>query len=276
MTEQLGVTLFKIAFWIYLASTICYVAHFINKQKGIGKLGTSLLVAGLVAHTASIAIITIAIGRLPFLNLYEYLLSFTWGAMVVYLVLELILKNRALGGFAAPLITAFVFFNYRLPSNITDNVMPALRSGWRVPHIASAILAYAAFTLAFVLAILYLVRNSAEGAEKSFWTARLPVLKVLDQTIYRTIAFGFLMQTILVITGAIWAQFAWGRYWGWDPKETWAFITWLIYAAYLHTRLTLGWRGRKSAIVVIIGFVAVIFTMFGVTYFLTGLHSYGS
>jgi cytochrome c-type biogenesis protein CcsB len=102
----------------------------------------------------------------------------------------------------------------------------------------------------------------------------MPSLKSLDQLIYRTLAFGFMMQTALLITGAVWAQLAWGRYWGWDPKETWALITWLIYAAYLHMRVTMGWRGRKSAIVCIIGFVATMFTLFGVSLLLPGLHSY--
>lgn len=276
MTEHLGVTLFKVAFWIYLASTICYVAYLVNKRGGLGKLGMAFLLVGIAAHTASLFVITAAIGRLPFLNLWEYLLSFTWGAMVVYSVLELLSKSKAFGGFMVPLITAFAFLTYRLPSRISENVLPALRSGWKVPHITSAILAYSAFAMAFVLAIMYLVRQRAEGNNRSFWATRLPVPKVLDQNTYRTIAFGFFMQTILVISGAIWAQFAWGKYWSWDPKETWSFITWLIYAAYLHTRVTMGWRGRKSAIIAIAGFAAVIFTFFGVTYLLPGLHSYGT
>jgi cytochrome c-type biogenesis protein CcsB len=116
--------------------------------------------------------------------------------------------------------------------------MPALLSAWRVPHIFTAILAYASFGIAFTLAIMYLIREGIDTdsagkndkSDKSFWASRLPSAEVLDQTIYRTIAFGFLMQTLLVVVGAIWAQFAWGRYWGWDPKETWSLITWLIYA----------------------------------------------
>lgn len=136
-----------------------------------------------------------------------------------------------------------------------------------MPHVATAILAYSAFALAFGMAVMYLIQERIE-------TARIPALKTLDQVTYRTIAFGFLMQTALIITGAIWAQIAWGRYWGWDPKETWSLITWLIYAAYLHTRVTMGWRGHRSALVAAIGFIAVIFTFIGVSYLLPGLHSY--
>ncbi len=274
MTEQLGVTLFKIAFWIYVAATVCYLAMLMKRRKGVGKLGLGLLVIGLVVHTASLVVITVVTGRPPFLNLYEYMLSLTWAAVVVYIALELMTRNKAFGAFAVPLITAFTFLAYLLPSNIVGNVMPALKSVWRVPHIASAILAYAAFGLAFALAIMYLIRERTEGNEKSFWATRLPPLKTLDRTIYRIIAFGFLMQTVLVLVGAIWAQAAWGRYWGWDPKETWSLITWLIYAAYLHTRATMGWRGHKSVIIAAVGFVAAVFTLYGVSYLLPGLHRY--
>ena len=274
MTVELGVTLFKIAFWVYLAATVCYLAFLVNREKRVGKLGLGFVVIGLIIHTASLVVLTVVTGRPPFLNLYEYMLSFTWGAVAIYVTLELVTKNQAFGAFAVPLITAFTFLAYRLPSDIDENVLPALRSVWRVPHIASAILAYSAFALAFALAIMYLIREKAEGKKNSFWVTRLPALATLDQTTYRVIAFGFLMQTLLVVVGAIWAQFAWGRYWGWDPKETWSLITWLIYAAYLHTRVTMGWRGRKSAVLAAVGFVAAMFTLYGVSYLLSGLHSY--
>ena len=273
MTIQLGVTLFKIAFWLYLFATGFYVVYLFKKDTGIGKIGTLLLAVGFVFHTGSLAVRWSVSGHPPFLSFYEYMLSVTWGAALVYLVAELITKNRTYGSFFVPLIEFFTLLTYRLPSHM-ESVMPALRSGWRVPHVGTAILAYSAFALAFVVAIMYLLRERAGDSETSFWGSRLPALKVLDQTVYRTIAFGFMMQTALVITGAVWAQFAWGRYWGWDPKETWSLITWLIYAAYLHTRVTMGWRGRKSAVVVIVGFLAVIFTFWGCNTLLSGLHSY--
>jgi len=273
MTVQTGALLFGIAFWVYLSAAVSYVAFVFGRKKARGGVGRALLCVGLALHTASIVARTVATGHAPFLNLYEYLLSFTWGAMVVYLMLEIITRNRSYGGFVVPLITVFCFLTYRLPST-SGPVMPALRGPWLVPHIASAILAYASFTIAFALAVLYMLKERSKDDAGSFWNSRLPALDVLDQTIYRTIAFGFLMQTTLVIMGSIWAQFAWGRYWAWDPKETWSFITWLIYAAYLHTRVTMGWRGRRSAILAIAGFLAVLFTLFGVSLLLEGLHSY--
>jgi cytochrome c-type biogenesis protein CcsB len=276
MTEQLGITLFRMASWVYLIASVCYVAFLLNKQKGVAKLGFAFLCIAILIHTASLVIVTAAAGRPPFLNLPEYAFCFVWAVAVVYAVFEYRTKFQVLGALALPLMTIAAFYAYKhLHGEIQDVVMPALNSFWRVPHVGTAILAYASFTLAFVLGILYLLRQRSEGKKTSFWGSRLPSLEQLDQLTYRTVAFGFLMQTAMVLTGAVWAQFAWGRYWGWDPKETWSMITWLIYAAYLHTRTTKGWRGRKSAIVAIFGFLAVLFTFFGITYILSGLHSYG-
>ncbi len=274
MTEHAGMILFKTAFWLYVASAACYIVHVIRKRSFVGKTATTLLIVGIALHTASLVCITIAIGRLPYLNLNEYLLMFSWGAAVIYATTELMTRDRSFGMFAMPIVTLLALVAYREPEIIQRSVTPALQSYWRVPHIISAVLAYSSFTIAYVAAAMYLVREKAEVKSESFWAPRLPSLKVLDRVIYRAIAFGFLMQTTLLITGAIWAQHAWGRYWGWDPKETWALITWLIYAAYLHTRITMGWRGRRSAILATIGFVVVMFTFFGVSKLLSGLHSY--
>lgn len=262
MTVELGSTLFQIAFWIYLVATAAYVINLFSKDESAGRAGTWLLVVGLAFHTASLVVRTVAAERPPFLNLYEYMLSFAWGGIVVYLGLEYLTRTRAYGSFAVPLVTGISFLAVRLPIGVNPP-MPALESPWRVPHIATAILAYASFAVAVGLSLMYLLREKS-GGKDSFWTRRMPSAKTLDQTIYRLISFGFLMQTLLLITGAVWAQKAWGTYWSWDPKETWALITWLIYAAYLHMRTTRGWTGRTSAVVVIFGFVAVIFTLFGV------------
>jgi cytochrome c-type biogenesis protein CcsB len=273
MTIALGSVLFKIAFWIYLASAGLYVSHLFNKRREIGTAGMVLLLIGLAFHTGALVVRTVAAGRPPFLNLYEYMLSFTWGGIIVYLGLEWLTKTRVFGSFAVPLVAMIAFLTIRLPV-LVNPTMPALKSAWRVPHIFTAVLAYSAFAVAVGLALMYLMREKNQGQD-SFWAKRLPSVESLDQTTYRLITFGFLMQTLLLITGAIWAQKAWGKYWSWDPKETWALITWLVYAAYLHMRTTKGWRGRKSALMTIIGFAAVIFTLFGVNWLGRGLHSYG-
>ncbi len=285
MNQQLGLNLFHTAFWIYVVSDVCYVFGFLKNKPEPARLGRLLMLTAAAIHTASFVTLWIALGRPPFLNLYEYMLSFTWAAALVYVVTETLTRKTSIGAFFAPLIAGFVYLTQRLPNaRIDEAVMPALRSAWRVPHVASAILAYGAFLLAFIFAVLYLVKDGLDKSQtgkdartvESFWSRRLPDTDFLDRMIYRTIAFGFLMQTILVIVGAIWAQYAWGRFWGWDPKETWSFITWIIYATYLHTRTSMGWRGRKSAWVAIIGFGAVAFTLLGVSYLLKGLHSYAT
>ena len=272
MTVKLGVSLFEIAFWVYLAAAACYVGFLVRGRRVLGTAGIALLLGGLLAHTASMVVRTIATRQPPFLNLYEYMLSLTWSAVVVYLVLEWTTKTKVFGSFGVPLIALSAFITRSL-SAAPKPVPPALLSVWRVPHIGSATLAYAAFGIAFCLAIMYIIRARSEEDEQSFWAVRLPSPDVLDHTLYRTVAFGFLMETLLILTGALWAQKSWARYWGWDNKETWSLITWLVYAVYLHTR-AIGWKGRKSAVLAMIGFAVAMFTLFGVSYFLSGLHSY--
>ena len=155
-------------------------------------------------------------------------------------------------------------------------LVPALKSWWLVIHVSAAAISGGAFTLSAGLIGAYLVRQRAEdrGRADSGLASRLPSADRLDLLSYRTIAFVFPVWTFAVIAGAIWAENAWGRYWGWDPKETWAFITWVIYAGYLHARSTAGWKGRKAAIIGLVGFVSFLINYFGVNFFATGLHSY--
>jgi cytochrome c-type biogenesis protein CcsB len=164
------------------------------------------------------------------------------------------------------LALALTFAAARLSSDIRP-LMPALKSNWLVTHVLTCFVAYAAFAISFICSILQLVhqKRKKEGAATR-----------MDLATYRTVAFGFLFLAIGIITGAVWAEKAWGRYWGWDPKETWALITWLIYGFYLHMRVTRGWRGAAGSWVSIIGFGSVIFTYVGVTFLLSGLHSYAN
>ena len=273
MTVELGIVFFRIAAWVYVLSALCYITFLISKSAAIGKVGLATLIAGLGVHTASLVVRILATREPPFLNLYEYLLCMIWSGVVVYLVLETISKTKSFGAFGVTLIGAAAVVTVYLAPLEARPVPPALKSIWRTPHIASASLAYAAFAMAFCLAITYLIKSRSEGDPKSFWATRLPSASVLDRTIYRMIAFGFLMETFLILTGALWAQRSWARFWGWDNKETWSLITWLVYAAYLHTR-AIGWKGRRSAILAMIGFAVAMFTLFGVTYLLSGLHSY--
>jgi cytochrome c-type biogenesis protein CcsB len=162
--------------------------------------------------------------------------------------------------------------------NDSPQLVPALKSYWLVIHVAAAIISGGAFTVGAAATVLYLVADRAErvpGARVSAAiAARIPDSATLDTLAYRVNAFVFPLWTFAVIAGAIWAEDAWGRYWGWDPKETWAFITWLVYAAYLHARATAGWRGRRAAVVALVGFACFLINFFGVNLFASGLHSY--
>jgi len=157
--------------------------------------------------------------------------------------------------------------------------MPALKSNWLIAHVFTCFVGYAAFAISFGVSIMYLIKGdrgkAKAGGNDQGLLAKLPSVAVLEELIHQMVLFGFLFLTIGIITGSVWANSAWGRYWGWDPKETWSLITWFIYAALLHFRLMRGWRGKRIAILSVVGFLAVMFTYFGVN-LLPGLHSYGA
>jgi ABC-type transport system involved in cytochrome c biogenesis permease subunit len=161
------------------------------------------------------------------------------------------------------LLTLLLAMLGSLPSDLRP-LMPALQSRWLHAHVATAILAYSLFAVSFCLGLIYLFQPFLDEAD----------LKIIDRRMYQLVVWGFTLLTLVIITGAVWAEEVWGNWWSWDPKETWSLVTWVVYAAYLHSRRTIGWRGRKSAWLVVIGFLVVLFTLFGVSILLPGLHSY--
>ncbi|OPL11673.1 MAG: c-type cytochrome biogenesis protein CcsB [delta proteobacterium MLS_D] len=244
------------------------------KKESLEKGTLSLAVIGLAVHTVSIAwrwILSyrMGVGHAPLANFYESLVFFSWSIMFVYLIARRRYANVFIG--IISVFFAFIILAYASLSGGVDAaikpLIPALKSNWLISHVVSSFLAYACFTLAFGSSILYLVKIR-------FRPVILPDAAMLDDITYRMISVGFIMLTLGIITGAVWADTAWGRYWGWDPKETWSFITWLIYGAFLHVHLARGWRGTKLSLISIIGFTAVLFTYLGVNYLLAGLHSY--
>ncbi|MCU0283473.1 MAG: c-type cytochrome biogenesis protein CcsB [Candidatus Nanopelagicales bacterium] len=234
-------------------------------------LATGLLLAGLVARG-------LWSGRAPWGNMYEYSLASALAISGVFLAFSLRRDVRWLGLLvsAASLITLGIAV--LLLYNDSPQLVPALHSYWLIIHVSAAIISGGAFTVGAAATVLYLIADRAErvpGARISrSIAARIPDATTLDTLAYRTNAFVFPLWTFAVIAGAIWAEDAWGRYWGWDPKETWAFITWLVYAGYLHARATAGWRGRKAAVIGLIGFASFLINYFGVNLFAGGLHSY--
>ena len=267
--------------FVYGFAAFLYLVSWIFEKTEPGRLGTYMVYGGLAGNITGIALrwiesYKLGYGHAPLSNLYESLIFFSATLAVVYLLIEKKYHNRIIGAFATPF--PFLAMAYAsLSPNVSDRIqplLPALKSNWLIAHVVTCFIGYAAFAVAFGLSIMYLIKEK-DADRKSRLLDRFPGIGVLDELGHRMVLFGFLFLTVGIITGAVWANSAWGRYWGWDPKETWSLITWFIYATLLHARLTRGWHGRRIAFLSVAGFAAVLFTYFGVN-LLPGLHSYGA
>lgn len=258
----------NVTFAAYLVASLCYVAYLLSEKKNLGIASTSLMILGLVFQAAALIGRWRLVGHFPATSLYESSILFSWSMVVVYVVVEFRYKLRIVGPFVAVLALLSLGYASLLDSTI-EPLVPALQSNWLTIHVAVCFAGYAAFAVSFIASVVYLAAYGRSANNSQSLVSRLDVLA------YKTIAFGFPFLTLGILTGAVWANQAWGTYWGWDPKETWSLITWLIYAAYLHARITAGWRGRRAAWLSVVGFLAVIFTYLGVNFLLSGLHSYG-
>ncbi len=268
--------------FIYALAAVLYIASLIFKKEAPGKIAKWVTITGIAGNTAGIILrwsesYSLGFGHAPLSNLYESLVFFSLTIAVIYIVIEYRYKLPIIGAFAVPI--AFLSMAYAsLSPDVSSSIrplLPALKSNWLIAHVMACFLGYAAFAIAFGISLMYLLKQTDNNDGANRFVEHFPDLDVLDELNYQMIMFGFLFLSIGIITGAVWANSAWGRYWGWDPKETWSLITWFVYATLLHTRLVRGWRGNKIAILSIVGFIAVMFTYFGVNY-LPGLHSYGA
>lgn len=270
---------FTITYIAYMAAAIIYIIYLGYKNDKFAAIGTVATLFGFITNTVVLTTRWIQTGHPPFVNGFEYLVSFTWGIALVYLLAEWRYKMRIIGAFVMPvawLVLSYIVVIMPESQRHAENLMPALQSNWLHIHVATAIISYSAFAISFGTSIMYLIKNNMEkNNSKSNLNKRMPSLEILDDISYKFIAIGFPLLSVVIISGAIWAEYAWGRYWSWDPKETWSLITWLVYAAYLHARFTYGWKGIKAAWMSILGFAFVLFTFFGVNYVLSGIHSYG-
>jgi cytochrome c-type biogenesis protein CcsB len=273
-------TFFNVSMGIYLISSLGYLIFAASHTKILGALSTSLLTIGLSLHSVGLVFRWIethrtGYGYVPLSNMYESLIFFSWTIVLVYLILEFKYRQKIIGVFVTPFAFLAIALTSIIPgidAKITP-LVPALQSNWLAIHVITCFLGYASFAVSFGISILYLVQDK-KGTQMGGGSKWLPSTPILDEINYKSIVIGFPMLTLGIITGAAWANYAWGSYWGWDPKETWSLITWFIYAAFLHARFTRDWRGRKAAILSIVGFTAVLFTYFGVNYLISGLHSY--
>jgi cytochrome c-type biogenesis protein CcsB len=303
---------FNVALFAYVAGMIAYFAYLAFRSATVLGIARAVTIGGLAANVVAIASRGIAAERVPWGNMYEY--STLLAALVVaatLVVVEGMYRIRSLTGFAlmfSVFTMAIAATSFFVP---VGPLVPALDSYWIKIHVVGAISGSSLLALGGILTILYLLKDRAErrslailrhadpppimggaietdappglvpGADDPVGLATshrgvLPPALTLDRIAYRVIAFAFPIWTFAVIAGAIWAQDAWGRYWGWDPKETWSFITWVIFAGYLHARATTGWRGRRAAVIALVGFGSLMVTYYVVNLWIVGLHSYAT
>ncbi|MDF2890681.1 MAG: ccsA1 [Clostridia bacterium] len=268
LSEKQG---FLMALMLYSLAALTYIMFLVSKKLKLSTYGSWFVRAGLIFHTLALAMRTIETSYLPLTSQYEFATSFAWGISLFFVGFEWKYKIRSLGAFATPLILIVTFYA-ALQSSEIKPLMPALQSKWLFVHVSTAIFSYGSFAIACAVSIMFIIRDRLK--ESDFTSNHMPQLSILDNMSYKAITFGFFMLTIVIITGAIWAERAWGRYWQWDPKETWSFITWIIYAIYLHVRLNRGWKNKKAAWYAVVGFLSILFTYIGVNTILAGYHSY--
>jgi len=280
MSIPISSIILSIITFIYGFSALLYISQWIFRTEKPGKLATWAAVIGGTGNLIGILLRWIesyqmGYGHAPLSNMYESLVFFSCAIAFLWLFVEYRYKNRMIGAFSMPI--AFLAMAYAsLSPNISDRIqplIPALKSNWLIAHVITCFLGYAGFAIAFGISIMYILR--LREPENISPASRFPAPEELDDLTHKMVQFGFLFLSAGIITGAVWANSAWGRYWGWDPKETWSLITWFIYAGMLHARLMRGWHGKKIAYISIIGFMAVLFTYFGVN-LLPGLHSYST
>jgi cytochrome c-type biogenesis protein CcsB len=261
-----------LALGAFLLLTASLVGRKGDKGK-TGRLVKRLRYSGLVLQIAGIALVTISLvargistGHGPFSNMYEFTTAFAWGIAAVGLFFWWRYRVHLVNASSLLIAAGLLLVAFFLPSRHAPLVPALQQSLLLTSHVAAAIIAYGSFTVGFAAALLYIWQRSRRSP-------RLPSLERLDDISYHSVMIGFPFLTLVIILGALWADVAWGRYWGWDPKETASLVTWLIYAGYLHARFLRGWRGTKAAVLLVIGFCAVLFTFFG-NYIFSGLHSY--
>ncbi|MGH3630283.1 MAG: c-type cytochrome biogenesis protein CcsB, partial [Sciscionella sp.] len=242
----------------------------------LGRMGVALTVLGVLIQACSILLRGLATHRWPLGNMYEYISFFGLVAICTWLVMMRRFPVRRISGFVLLPVVVLLFLAGTVLYTVAAPVMPALQSYWLYIHVTVISSSSAILLVPGVASVMYLLRavNEANPARLATLAPRLPSKDALDRVAYRTTIFAFPLYTFGVICGAIWAESAWGRFWGWDPKETTAFIVWVCYAAYLHSRATAGWRGNRAAVINAIGFAAALFNLFFINLVTTGLHSY--
>jgi cytochrome c-type biogenesis protein CcsB len=265
-------------FYLVVGATVLtmatYIVYFAGQNKTVRKAAGILFVVSGILQTLYIGSRFVLIGHTPITSQHEAVFFFAWATTWAYISFKWRYTVRNLGTFVAFLVFCLILVS-AFSSRELRPLLPALQSNWLPVHAGVSILAYGFLGLAFCGGIMYLLlERELKGKRFGYVFTRMPSLDSLDQLNSHCITAGFVFLTLGIVTGSIWARQAWGTYWQWDPKETWSLITWILYLVQIHQRFTVGWRGRRAAVMAIVGFFSVIFTLWGVTYLLGGVHSY--
>ncbi len=266
--------LYKIALFLVLLSTIGFILYIIKQEKKFFKWSYIILFVGFIFHTLFLAHQYYTLGTAPVISLKSTLSFFSWCIIGVYLVYQMRFGLMVLGSFVVPLALVLMIISIAIPG-MESTVSPMLKSAWLTVHVGFIFIGDAMFVITFAAAIMYLIqeRHIKKKTRGSFYS-RLPSLETLDSINHHSLMYGFPFLTLGMISGVIYAQYALGSYWRWDPKEVWSLITWLSYAVLLHERLAVGWRGRRAALMSIVCFCILIFTFLGGSLWLSDYHSF--
>jgi cytochrome c-type biogenesis protein CcsB len=294
-------------FFLFFAMLIYWVSLYFPKNKSIVKFATIFIFLSNFLFAFTLGSRWIGDGYFPLSNLYESLIFLSWGISTIHLFVEYQTKSRIVGAISTPVLFFLSgFSSFTLPIEMQKSLplVPSLQSNWLMMHVSMMMISYSTLIIGSLLSILYLAffnflskdfslsfpffsfnsenqfaiengKNNIKENNKIELSSKYSILEIIDIWSYRIIGLGFPFLTIGIISGAVWANEAWGSYWSWDPKETWAFITWLIFAIYLHARLLKGWQGQKAAILGTCGFFVIWICYLGVNFLGKGLHSYG-
>ena len=272
----MAILCFNMALILELIAAGGFVVYLIKQHKWVFRWSYWALVAGFVFHSAFLVLRYHTLGVTPVLGLKSALFFFSWSIIAVYLIFQIKTQLMVLGSFVAPFSAFLMMISSTLPW-MEGDVKPIFKSLWLTVHVVSVFIGNGLFTISFLAAIMYLIQERQIKRKRlgSFFK-RLPSLATIDSINHYSLLFGFPFLSAGMISGSIYAQYALGTYWQWDPKEVWSLITWLFYAALLHERITVGWQGRRAAIMSIVCFSLLVFTFVGVSMLLGGYHSFSN
>ena len=264
--------LLRIALWLYFAASVTFAVHVVSPRESLRTASPALLAAAAVIHGIQIVTHSAQLGSIAVTRFDEGLSFFAWIVAVIFLALHRRYALSVLGALVAPLAFAATLVSWVVTSGANE-LPPSLRSAWLPVHVTLAFLGNAVFALAFATSVVYLFEDRRLKAKRPPKVRPLfPSLEKLDSLNFRLLAWGFPFLTLGIVSGAIWAHFAWGHFWSWEARETWSLFTWFLYATLLHGRVTVGWRGRRAATLTILGFAVLIMSFVSVNFLFQGRH----